>query len=107
MITLNRLTFVRRFAMALTLPHDLQRRLAVEAAKYGLDLEQFAVKVLDERLAADRGADAIALLQSWIDADAAEIAEQKVTGEFLIQALDADRLSDRKLFPPELKDVTW
>ena len=93
--------------MALTLPHDLQRRLAVEAAKYGLDLEQFAVKVLDERLAADRGADAIALLQSWIDADAAEIAEQKVTGEFLIQALDADRLSDRKLFPPELKDVTW
>jgi hypothetical protein len=45
------------------------------------------------------------LLQSWIqDGDA---QEQKETGEFLVQALDEDRLSDRPLFPPELKGVTW
>lgn len=93
--------------MTLTLPPDLERRLSVEAAKQGLDLQQFAMKVLDERLSSDRGTDAVALLQSWIDADEPEIAEQKATGDFLIQALDADRLSDRKLFPPELKDVTW
>ena len=93
--------------MTLTLPPDLERRLSAEAAKHGLDLEKFAVKVLNERLAPDRSQEAVALLQSWIDADDAEIAEQKMTGEFLIQALDADRLSDRKLFPPELKDVTW
>ena len=30
-----------------------------------------------------------------------------VTGEYLIRALDEDRLSDRPLFPPELKGVTW
>ena len=45
------------------------------------------------------------LLQSWIqDGDA---QEQKETGEFLVQTLDEDRLSDRPLFPPELKGVTW
>lgn len=40
---------------------------------------------------------AIRLLQSWIDEGDAE--EQRETGEYLMQALDEDRLSDRKLFP--------
>ena len=93
--------------MTLTLPPELEHRLSAEAAKQGLELEQYAVKVLDECLPSDRKADAVALLQSWIDADDAEVAEQKATGDFLIQVLDADRLSDRKLFPPELKGVTW
>jgi hypothetical protein len=47
----------------------------------------------------------IALLQGWIDED--NEAEQKETGDFLIKALDEDRFSNRKLFPPELKGVTW
>ena len=93
--------------MNVTLPPDLERRLSAEAAKQGLDVEQFAVKVLGECLPADRKNEAVALLQSWIDADDTEAADQKATGDFLIQALDADRLSDRKLFPPELKGVTW
>ena len=45
------------------------------------------------------------LLQSWIDSG--DDQEQKETGDYLIQALDEDRLSDRRLFPPELKGVTW
>ncbi|TXT36716.1 MAG: hypothetical protein FD138_897 [Planctomycetota bacterium] len=93
--------------MIVTLPPELERRLSVEAAKQGLDVEQFAVKVLGESLPADRKSDAVALLQSWIDADDTEASDQKATGDFLSQALDADRLSDRKLFPPELKGVTW
>ncbi len=45
------------------------------------------------------------MLQSWIqDGDA---QEQKETGEYLIEALDKDRLSNRSLFPQELKGVTW
>lgn len=45
------------------------------------------------------------LLQSWIlEGDA---QDQKETGEYLIRVLDDDRLSDRSLFPPELKGVTW
>jgi hypothetical protein len=47
----------------------------------------------------------VKLLQSWIDED--DTAEQQETGDYLIQALDEDRLSDRKLFPSELKGVTW
>ena len=93
--------------MTVTLPPELERRLSAEAAKQGLDLQQFAVKVLDESLPADRRSDSVALLQSWIDADDAEASDQKATGDWLIQSLDADRLSDRKLFPPELKGVTW
>ncbi len=93
--------------MKVTLPPDLERRLSAEAAKRGLDVEQFAVSVLGEYLPTDQKIEAVALLQSWIDADDTEAAEQKDTGDFLIQALDADRLSDRKLFPPELKGVTW
>ena len=36
-----------------------------------------------------------------------QAAEQQETGEYLIRILDEDRLSNRKLFPPELKGVTW
>jgi hypothetical protein len=60
-----------------------------------------------DHIPADRrtGAELVALLQSWIGEGDAE--EQKEAGEYLIQALDEDRLSDRRLFPPELKGVTW
>jgi len=47
----------------------------------------------------------VELIQSWIDADDAE--EQKETGEYLVRVLDEDRLSDRKLYAPELEGVTW
>lgn len=54
-------------------------------------------KSLEERLAE--------LLQSWIlEGDS---QEQKETGEYLTRVLDEDRLSDRSLFLPELKGVTW
>ena len=45
------------------------------------------------------------LLQAWIAEGDSE--EQRETGEYLARILDEDRLADRKLFPPELKDVTW
>ena len=49
--------------------------------------------------------DLVELLQSWIEEGDAQ--EQQETGESLIEALDQDRLSGRRLFPPELKGVTW
>ena len=45
------------------------------------------------------------LLRSWMDAESA--AEQRETIEYLVRALDEDRLSDRKLFPEELKGESW
>ena len=42
---------------------------------------------------------AIELLRSWREDDEYDEEEQKATWEFLKQALDEDRLSDRKFFP--------
>jgi hypothetical protein len=42
---------------------------------------------------------ALALLQSWDVEESSEREEQRATWEYLKQALDEDRLSDRKLFP--------
>lgn len=52
-----------------------------------------------------RQTELVSLLRAWIEEGDAE--EQRETGEHLIRTLDEDRLSDRKLFPPELKGVTW
>jgi prevent-host-death family protein len=48
---------------------------------------------------------AAALLQSWIDEG--DAAEQTATGNELIVGLDAQRLSDRTLFPAELEGESW
>ena len=93
-------------SIVLTLPHDLERRLTEEAAQRGLSVEAYAVELLHQRLPTrDRQAQLVALLQSWIDQG--DVVEHQETGEYLIQMLDEDRLSDRKLFPPERKGVTW
>lgn len=60
----------------------------------------------DELLLQLRRARALAFLfESWSEAD--DTGEQQETGQYLSRALDEDRLSDRKLFPPELKGVSW
>jgi hypothetical protein len=45
------------------------------------------------------------LLRAWVEEG--DVEEQRETDEYMIHALDEDRLSDRKLFPPELRGVTW
>jgi hypothetical protein len=92
--------------LTLHLPPQLEHRLSQEAMRQGLPPDQYALQLLEQHLPSeDRRAALATLLQSWIDADDAE--EQKETGDYLVQALDEDRLSDRKLFPPELRGVTW
>jgi hypothetical protein len=55
--------------------------------------------------AADQRERLMALLESRIVA--AEVADQNDDPDALLRAIDEDRLSDRPLFPPELKGVTW
>jgi hypothetical protein len=57
-----------------------------------------AHRVLDAGVTPPNPQAAIALIASWL-ADGADAGEQRETWEYLKQALDADRLSDRKLFP--------
>lgn len=94
--------------MTLALAPELEERLKQEAARQGLPPDEYASKVLEEHISQaerERREKAIALVQSWIDEGDEE--EQRETGEYLIRVLDEDRLSDRKLFPVELKGVSW
>ena len=92
--------------LTLELSPDLEQRLQLAAQSHGVTPGQYAIKLLDETLSdADRRQRAIALIRSWREEGNAE--EQRETMEFLIKALDEDRTSDRKLFPPELKGISW
>jgi hypothetical protein len=94
--------------ITLTLDSELEQRLRREASFQGLSPEEYAVQALEEHVSqADRARreKAIALAQSWIDEGDEE--EQRETWEYLVRVLDEDRSSARKLFPEELKGVSW
>ena len=92
--------------LTLHLPPDLEQRLTQAAKRQGLALDAYTIQLLDQSLPpTDRHTELVSLLQSGIDEGEPE--EQQETGDYLIRALDADRLADRPLFPPDLKDVTW
>jgi hypothetical protein len=90
----------------LNISPELEKQLKQEAERAGLSLDEYAQKLLEERApSADRQIELVSLIQSWIDEGDEE--DQRVLGEYMIRVLDEDRLSDRKLFPPELKGVSW
>jgi hypothetical protein len=92
--------------LTLNIPTEIERQLDLKAREQGLSTEAYALQLLSESIIVqDKSTKLVNLLQSWIDEN--DPQEQQETGEYLIQALDADRLSDRKLFPDELKGVTW
>lgn len=88
--------------LLLTIPDRLEHRLREEASRRGQSVADYAVELLEHIAPAnDRRSEAAALLQSWIDQG--DEAEQKEAGASLIQSLNEDRPSERKLFPPELE----
>ncbi len=92
--------------LKLQISKDLEARLIEDARKCGQSPEEYTLRLLDRHVpTANANAHVIDLLQSWIDEG--DEAEQRETGDYLIKALDEDRMSNRKLFPPELKGVTW
>ncbi len=92
--------------LTLSLTPEIEQYLSQRAREQGLSMESYTLQLLVEYiLVKEKQTKLVNLLQSWIDEDDTE--EQLQTGEYLIHALDADRLSDRKLFPIELKGVTW
>lgn len=92
--------------LTLELPVELEQRLTREASRQGLALDLYTLSLLESRLPpSNRSAELAALLESWISSNDAD--EQRETGQYLSRALDEDRLSDRKLFPPEGRGVTW
>ncbi|MEO0769876.1 MAG: hypothetical protein AAFY72_10660 [Cyanobacteria bacterium J06649_4] len=92
--------------LTLELSPELEQYIKQEASQHGLSPDELALQLLsDSILAKQKQAEAINTLQSWIDTDDAE--DQQETGQYLIQKLDEDRLSDRKLFPSKMKGITW
>jgi hypothetical protein len=92
--------------LKIELPPDLEQRLSREADRRGVPAETLTLDLLNEHLPSkERHAELASLLQTWVEEGDAE--EQKETGEYLLRVLDEDRLSDRKLFPAELKGITW
>jgi hypothetical protein len=92
--------------LTLHLSPELEQRLTQEAKRHGLALDAYTLQLLDKSLPPkDHRTELVTLIQSWIEDE--NPAEQQETGEYLIRALDEDRLADRQLFPPELKGVTW
>jgi hypothetical protein len=92
--------------LTVSLPPDLEERLRHEAKRQGLPADTLTLRLLDQHLPSkDRREELSRLLRSWIEEGDAE--EQRETGDYLIQALNEDRLSDRSLFPPELKGKSW
>jgi hypothetical protein len=90
----------------LDLSPELEQYLVQEANQHGLSLEALALQLLGRSvLLKQKQAEAVNLLQSWLEDK--DVKEQQETGQYLIQALDDDRLSERKLFPLEMKGVTW
>lgn len=90
----------------LNLPPELEQYLVQEANKQGLSVEAVTLQVLtDSILLKQKRAESVQLLQSWLDDE--DVEEQQETGQYLINALDEDRLSERKLFPLEMKGITW
>jgi hypothetical protein len=92
--------------LTLNLAPDLEQRLAQAAQRRGMAADAYTLDLLRQHLpAADRGAEAVDLLQTWIDHG--DAAEQAHTGNYLVRALDEDRPLERKLFPPELEGMAW
>lgn len=92
--------------LILELPPEMEHYLIQEAQQQGLSLEAMTLQLLAKFiLIKQKQVEAVDVLQSWIDDD--DIEEQQETGQYLLQVLDQDRLSDRKLFLHELKGITW
>jgi hypothetical protein len=92
--------------LTLELSIELQKRLEAAAKLQGVAPDEYALRVLNEKLEdPQRRQQAVAVLRSLRDPNNA--AQQQETMEFLIQALDEDRTSDRKLFPPDQKGKSW
>jgi hypothetical protein len=96
--------------LQLNLPLELQERLRQEAQRRGEPAEAVALRLLDEHLPPPldaRRAAAIAMLEQWMAEDATLTPEESEQAEEFLRGLDAARTSNRPLFPPELKGITW
>jgi hypothetical protein len=86
----------------------METQLQTEAVRKRLSLDQYVAQVLDEHVSQaklERKQELTALVQSWIDDTEAD--DDEYWDEEFYQHLDAERPEGSKLFPPELKGISW
>jgi site-specific recombinase len=92
--------------LTLSLSPEIEQYLVQKAIEQGISIEDYAIQLLTTSIpTTEKNTKLANLLQHWIDQG--DVEEQQATGDYLIQALDADRLSDRPLYPSELKGISW
>ena len=93
-------------ALTLELPRDLEERLKSVAEAKGIPPTECAFQILNQHLPPKaRSTKLRAMFEAWAK-DEAENPEDD-DGYDILEMLDEDRLSDRKLYPPELKGISW
>ena len=93
--------------MTITLTPELEFKLKREAGCRGLPPEQYALEVLDEHLdnsLQERVEKVAEMFRQWNEE---EVDESEALDDEFFRMLDEDRPSYRKLFPPELKGISW
>lgn len=92
--------------LELTLPPELEQRLQKEAERQGLPPDTVTLRLLEQHLPTpDRGVALQQLFAQWQAEDDA-MTDDDPNYDFF-RALDEARTSNRKLFPPELKGISW
>ena len=83
--------------LTLSLPPELEQYLIQEAQQQGLSVETYTVQLIQKSiLQKEKQLKIVNVLQSWIDES--DEQEQQETGEYLINALDENRLSNSNIF---------
>jgi len=82
--------------MTLQLTPDLERRVAQEAERQGVEVDEYALQLLEKALQQERNVGLIAALRSFREGDA---EEQRETFEALKQGLNENHTSNRAIFP--------
>jgi hypothetical protein len=91
----------------LTLPAQLEERLRREAERQGLPPDAVTLQILDQHLPPpldNHRAAAVAMLERWMEEDAALSDEESAENENVLRMIDEDRPSYRKLFADVLKE---
>jgi predicted transcriptional regulator len=94
-------------SITLRLTPDLRFGLEREAGARRTSPEQFALEALEKSVAQslqERASKVAEMFRQWNEA---EVDESEALDDEFFKQLDENRTSFRKLFPPELKGISW
>jgi hypothetical protein len=92
--------------LQLDLPEHLEQRLREEAQRLGVSADVVTLKLLDEHL--PQQAPSTKLLSMFSQWEQEDRLRSEVDQDYdFFEAMDSARTSNRRLFPPELKGISW